>query len=222
MKSEQYGAAIEIFADVLKIAEREKVRKFSHIYKSQCHRYLGEYSQAIEEINKAIEMDEKDVLSFFDRIHIKEEMRDWSGVISDAEHILSSDLTESQTGNAHYYIGTALYFQGKYKKALKSFTKSLKIQPNDVEVLYRMARAKEGLGDYESAISDYSSIIELNSTVISAYIGRGNAKIMKIRKENNDIVVSIWARDACSDFKKAKELGSNEVDVQLSLYCNCS
>ena len=72
-------------------------------------------------------------------------------------------------------IGDHFLKNGMYKLAIKYYDAALKRNP-DLAITYsRRGYTKDALGDYEGAIEDYTTAIELNPNV-GAYYNRGNAK----------------------------------------------
>jgi tetratricopeptide (TPR) repeat protein len=61
---------------------------------------------------------------------------------------------------------------------------------------------------YDLAIPDYTKAIELNANDMDSYVNRGSA-----RYNAND------TKGACEDWKKAKELGSKDVDEMITKFC---
>lgn len=108
---------------------------------------------------------------------------------------------------------------GDYPKAIKYFNLGIAGNNSDDLMYFYRAFAYEKDGKLGKAIDDYTKTIELNPELGQAYAKRGTAAIAKIVEENQGTYISIFGREACTDLKKAKELG---IDVQnmIDLYCD--
>lgn len=115
---------------------------------------------------------------------------------------------------------------------------------NNAEDYYRNALEKYEVKDYNGALSDYSTAIEINPDMAEAYYSRGllyGKEFHKYKKAINDFSKAIKLKPdyaeayynrgvtyrilddinkSCNDWKKAKELGYKEADVLIEKYCN--
>ncbi len=101
----------------------------------------------------------------------------------------------------------------KYKRANELYTQALIYNENLPEIYKKRAETFFLMQDYESAISDFTKVIESNSKDISKiYFMRGLSKTL-LKVEDKD--------GACSDIKKAIELGYDISNLnRLDEYCN--
>jgi tetratricopeptide (TPR) repeat protein len=162
-----------------------------------------------------------------------------------------------------------LFSKGKFKKSIKVFDKiiesSLKTKPvysvkdkkafekiiesnSKIKLVYLgRAEAYYKLGDYKSAISDYSKVIELDRYYRDAIMKRAGAyykiqqyelaiidytkflekevknkgKIYFLRGLCKSLLKNQDVEGACDDFKKAKSLGFDTSSLKgLNEYCN--
>ncbi len=84
---------------------------------------------------------------------------------------------------------------GNYKDAIKDFSRAISLAPNDALIYYNRGVVYDKLNDYSNAIDDYTRSITLDNYFTSAFTNRGVAKF------NSNL-------PACSDFKRACNLGS--------------
>ena len=73
---------------------------------------------------------------------------------------------------AYYYQGKANSNIGQYQTAVKSFDKSIALNP-DYAVYYALGDAKRKIDDYEGAIQDYQKTINLKPDYAEAYYALG-------------------------------------------------
>lgn len=220
LKSDKFEEGIKSFTECLQNSSIPEMSKMAHVYKGFCHRELRQFPQAMTEINAAIKIDPDDLASWFDRIHTRQEMGDYSGMIDDAKVILKRKPDAVQTGIAHYYMGVANFFRGDYKKSENEFSKALKTTPDDPEALIYRGTARMAQGDFDLAIADFDEVIRLAPDEPMAYEQRGRIKIQQLMVEYEGMVISTFAKSACADFRKARELGAEGMDELIELYCN--
>jgi tetratricopeptide (TPR) repeat protein len=104
-----------------------------------------------------------------------------------------SGSTEYRT---YYDAGAALAANGKNKAAADAFGKAIASWPESSHAHYGRGKAMFGAKDYESAIRDFSRVIDLD---------RDNAKVVYVMRGEAQRLVKNY-EDAISDFTKAVEL----------------
>ncbi len=67
-------------------------------------------------------------------------------------------------------MGDEMYSNKNYEEAIKLYTESLKLRPNDIKSLFRRARSYEELGIYEKAVTDFNKILEIDKENINALL----------------------------------------------------
>jgi len=95
-----------------------------------------------------------------------------------------------------------------YKGAIADANKCIEIDPKNAGCFAIRGNSKAGLKDYRGAIEDYDIAIELDPSG-SYYYNRGMYKL-NLEQTNN----------ACYDFSKAGELGTEEAYDAIKEYCN--
>ena len=129
-----------------------------------------------------------------------------------------------------------------YVTAKTYFDELLTIYPYNTDYLERRGFCNQYIGDYRSAISDFSRAIDINGSRPSLYFFRGNnwAKLQEFEKSIEDYQQAIRLRptlksvynnlgmsylnlsqteEACSYFKKGKELGDESAEKHYSQHC---
>lgn len=64
--------------------------------------------------------------------------------------------------------GRVAYERGEYERAIEELDKAALIWPDNAPIRYYMARAHEGLGDFDNAIEDYRQAMRSDSTLAAA------------------------------------------------------
>jgi Flp pilus assembly protein TadD len=99
---------------------------------------------------------------------------------------------------AHNNLGTALFAEGKVKKAIEHFDKAISITSDYIFVFNNRGAAYANLGQYQKAIEDYNQTIRLKPDDAGAYYNKGLAYI-ELRQYLK----------AINDFNKAISLDPN-------------
>jgi tetratricopeptide (TPR) repeat protein len=86
-----------------------------------------------------------------------------------------------------------------YEKAIKLFTKAIKIAPKFDKAYYNRGLSYKKMEKYEKALADYNKAIELNSNYTLALEGRG--WVLQHKK---------MIKEALTDYNKAIELGTDD------------
>lgn len=87
-----------------------------------------------------------------------------------AEHASQALLADSSFGPAWLTLSMALLDSGRTGEALQASEMSLEWQPGSLPLLHQYAQALEAAGYMDEALEAYSSVIEMDSLKISAYV----------------------------------------------------
>ena len=143
---------------------------------------LNDYSGAIVDFNKAIELNPNGPLaksSYYYRGNAKSELKDYEGAIADYDKAIeiATDNVSLQ-GHAYFGSGNAKRNLKNYTGALADYDKAIELAP-DFKVYTNRGYTKADLKDYTGAIADYDKVInsmgdkEVLEPVLNA---RGTAK----------------------------------------------
>lgn len=83
------------------------------------------------------------------------------------------DLTNHEYDGVYYYLGMSAYNQNKYEAAIPYFTDYLAHYPNDRDALHFRAYMNSKIGHFDTAIEDYTAIININPNAGEFYYSRG-------------------------------------------------
>ncbi|MDX8363446.1 tetratricopeptide repeat protein [Cytobacillus sp. IB215316] len=129
---------------------------------------MGKYKkheQSIANYTKAIELDKHDIVSYYQRALLYDELKDYDNAQADFLQITQLVSVGDQ------YYEAAMYHLGNlyYKKELFRYDKVIESDGTDINAYISRSALYENLKDYEKAILDYNKIIELNEKDASAY-----------------------------------------------------
>lgn len=219
LQSSDYKNSVDTFSYVLSKATDNGLKKFCYIYRAFSYNGLGESKKAVADFDKAIEIDPTDLASYIDRGKTKAATKDLAGAKKDFEYVLTMDNVGDPAQAAFYYLGKISYQQTLYAESVKYYDKLIALAPNDYEAYFNRAAAKGMMMENEGSIKDYDRAIELKPNYMEAYANRGVAKINRLREKGNIKLTNEQTVDACTDLKKARDLGDKTVEDMIYIHC---
>ena len=141
---------------------------------------FGEYAEAIEDFNEAVELKSHLASNYFNRGKAQFNLGKYTEAIEDFDKAINrkqgATLQGADFAEAYYNRGRANYELGNHKKALENFDKAIELKDDFAEVYHNRGRAQHRLGKSEEAVADFSKAIELDPKDTAAYWMRGAAK----------------------------------------------
>ncbi|MEA5577859.1 tetratricopeptide repeat-containing serine protease family protein [Anabaena sp. UHCC 0451] len=148
-----------------------------------------QYNEAIENYNKALELDPRTSEVYLLRGGIYEEQKRLDLAITDYTQAININ---PNFAGAYNNRGNIYREQGKKELAIADYTQAININPKFPGVYSNRAQIYGEQGKKELAIADYTQAINLNNTDVTSYNNRGN-----IYRETGKINLAI------SDFNQA-------------------
>ena len=144
----------------------------------------GDWRGAIDDYNKAIELNPGFESAYGWRGYAKAKLGDYKDAIQDynkaIELLSKTSLADSynKAVMAEYYYdrGAAKDNLGDITGAIEDYNKAIELDPVFQSAYYNRGLAEEERAKYLSAIQDYSKAIEINPKDEDAYIARGVTK----------------------------------------------
>ena len=133
---------------------------------------LGNYTQAIPDFNRAIEIDPRFGEAYNNRGTAYGSLGNYTQAIADFNRAIE---IHPRYGKAYYNRGFAYGSLGKSTEAIADFNRAIEINPGYGEAYNNRGTAYGSLGNYTQAIADYSRAIEINPGYGEAYNNRGVA-----------------------------------------------
>lgn len=197
----------KLFIPVLLIASfcsfSQTVKEYNHngLVKAKEQDYKG----AIEEYNKAIQLDSNNATVLYNRGISKAKLMDFRGAISD----YTKSILISPQADTYFNRAISYYKSNLNQEAILDFDKALQLKPSiNPGIYFERATAKFKIGKYEEAIKDFTKAIEVSPNDHKAYFNRGLA-------EHN---IQLNA-ESCADLNRAKDLGYQNADEYITKFC---
>ena len=165
----------------------------------------GDMSGAIEDFNKATELNPQYVLAFNNRGNAKASVGDIQGSMNDFNKAIEINPLYAE---AFINRGITKYKLGDYKGAINDYNIAFVLNTKASIVYKNRANANCNLGNNKEAIDDYNIAIRLNPLDGEALNNKGNAEYNLGNKV-----------EACIDWNKASKLGFKESFEMINKYC---
>lgn len=133
-------------------------------------RQQGQYSEAIQDFNKAIKLEPDYAKAYYLRAAAYYSKRKHDLAIED-----STKAIELKPDYAKAYLArtAAYYSKGEYDYAIQDSTKAIELNPDYANAYLARGHVYRNLGEYDHAIQDYTKAMELNPDYANAYYFRG-------------------------------------------------
>ena len=199
---EEYDEAINNFGKSIAL---RKNNSEAYNYRGICYYNLEKFDLALEDFKNAVKSD-KPLVNYYRNLgETYSELEQTRKAINSFKKAIEIDSSFSEGYNL---IGLEYLNESSYNAAITAFDEAILISPNEATYYDNRAFAKDGKMDFIGAIDDYSQSISLYPSDPHIYYLRGAAKI-NVNNKN----------DACNDFKKAVEMGSEEAKESLKEHC---
>lgn len=117
-----------------------------------------DYAGAIEDFNKALNIDPNNDFTYSSRANAKLKLFDYKGAMLDYNK--SIDINP-EAPNVYYYRGNLKIDLEDYRGAIEDFSKAINIKPNQSVFYFVRGNAKHNLGLKDSSCLDWSKAGEL-------------------------------------------------------------
>ena len=131
---------------------------------------LGNYAAALEDLNKALELNGKNAFGYYWRALVYEAQKNFDAAKEDW----------NSTGNVDYS-------DGKYETAAQRYTSAINIDDKNPEYYKNRGWAYYQLQKYDDAKKDFDKAISLNQNYANAY--RGRACVYEVQEKKEEAVL---------------------------------
>ena len=168
---------------------------------------LEDYSKALANCSKAIELDPKYANAYSHRGKTYNDLKDYRKALADYSQAIELD---PKYAKAYFGRGNTYRYLKDYRKALADYSQAIELDPEFAEAYGARGKTLQALEDYPEALADFSKAIELDPKDAEAYGRRG---IYHLKLENYP--------KALADFSKSIELDPKNADgyaMQARIY----
>ncbi|MBY8962878.1 tetratricopeptide repeat protein [Flavobacterium sp. D11R37] len=168
-KEKKYQEIIDLLPDEL-LAEHNSAELYA--WRGRAYNGLNSFDNALENANKAIELDGQSYLAYHVRGYICHEKNEFNKAIEDYTKAIRIN---PKYEDAYYNRGVVWDELGELDKTIEDYTKAIGINPKHAYAYYNRGNAWYKKGELDKAIEDYTKIIEIDSKYATAYYNRGIA-----------------------------------------------
>jgi tetratricopeptide (TPR) repeat protein len=171
---------LKVYEDELKLYKQDKnIENIENILFKDNEKKLDAFNYfdlAYEEKNidkkillytKAIELENKDAMAFYNRGLAFGKKGEFEKAISDYSKAIELD---NKDVDAYINRGNAYQDKGEFEKAISDYNKAIELDNKDVDAYINRGNAYQDKGEFEKAISDYNKAIELDNKDAMAYL----------------------------------------------------
>ena len=184
-----YEDAIKSFTEIISKAGENYEAYF---YRGDSYRHLNDHPHAIQDYNKAIELNSYDALSLFNRGVIYMEKLDYPNALADFDRAININPNYF---DPYYQRGTIHFRRRNYDNALDDYDKAIQLNTNIAQAYCNRGVIWRRKNNNRLAIRDYTKAIELDPSMVEAYNFRGVAYYSRNQLDK-----------ALTDFNKALSL----------------
>lgn len=154
---------------------------------------VRKFEEAIAQFDLAAKLNPDSASTFLKRGQAYNALGKKEAAVTDFEKAISLD---SKRPESYYWLAQSLITMEKPKEAYDQLSKAVSLRATYYEAFNARAKVDEALGEFNSAVYDYTQCIRLKPTDGNAYYRRGLIKRDKLEDPEG----------ACADFKKALSL----------------
>ena len=183
-----------IYNDLIGFIDNEENYTTAEVefYKGLSKQKEGSNKEAIDHYNKAIEINPRNYVAYYNRGIAKSILGQHEKAIEDYNKSIGLN---SQFAESYFCRGTIKSALGQKQEAIEDYSKAVEINPQFSEAYFSRGNIKSYLGQKKEAIEDYSKAIEINPQYAEAYSNRGVTKYALGQRE-----------ETIEDYNKAIEI----------------
>jgi tetratricopeptide (TPR) repeat protein len=135
--------------------------------------YDGNKQGSVTDFSKAIQLDTKSALAFYQRGYIRNSLGLKQAALTDLTRAIELDPKYSK---AYYQSGTIRAETDDKNGAASDFDRTIALDPNHQKAYARRGMMRDKLGNFAGAVSDYTVAIKLDAKQAQLYYLRGLAR----------------------------------------------
>ncbi len=190
VQEEKWDELIPVLTELLVLAKKDSAKAFLYTERGTAYYKKGNYTNAIADLNKAIELKLDDEVAYHSRGVFHGKSGNHSQAIADlnkaielkpnfAQAYHSRGVERISMGNYKAGEGNYEVAIGSYEAAIVDLEKAIELDPGDALAYQNCSFAYRHTGQYEKAIRLANKAIRRSPTNADAYIERGGAYLLK-------------------------------------------
>lgn len=139
--------------------------------RGNAYNFNGQYEKALNDFNRAIEINPALELAYFNRGKIYEKLKDYGRAIEDFTNALNI-----QPSFVMGYVDRGVIYSriGEYDKAYNDLARALQLNPHLAEAHYNLGVLYFNLKDYNLALENYNKALDIDPYLSVAYVSKGD------------------------------------------------
>ena len=163
--------------------------------RAQCYFEMGQYENAIADLDSALEQDPKDPQALYKQGLTYFRFEKYKKCIKTMKEALKNKPFITYESDIFYHLGLAYCRLQKFEKSIFPFSRCVERIPTEICFIHERAKAYQMIEYHDKAIDDFNIVIQKNPTNAHAHFRR--AFSLKALKRFSE---------AADDFERAKEL----------------
>jgi tetratricopeptide (TPR) repeat protein len=166
----RYDAAVATWTKAIELGTLGKDNlAIAYIRRGVAYREKKQYDRAIEDYNKAIELNPGDARVYVGRAAVYSMNGQYDRVVEDCSKALELD---PKLADAYINRGRAYFGKQQYDRAIEDYNKAIDLDPKYARGYHNRGNAYIGKKQYSRAIEDYNKAIELDQKYAASYYNK--------------------------------------------------
>lgn len=130
----------------------------------------GKYSNALENINKSVELKDDWDISYFYRGVVNQALGNYDDAMLDYTKSikLNPKMTDAYYNKAYITLSRKDIDNPNLLQAVKDLEKAIELDPKFIDALYAMAAAQKKLGDYHKCLEYLEMLLQIEPQAVNA------------------------------------------------------
>lgn len=166
--------ALAVLATWLIGCSRSKVESIEHMNKGVEFYTTKQYNQAIKELEKAIQLDDKNEEAYHNLAIVHIDLKHWQKA---AQLLTRAAALNPNNANYQFLLGRSYQELGENEQARNAFENSTSLDPNFYKPSYFLGQVYMDLDEPQKAMQAYTDACTKNGRFVPAYSGLANLYI---------------------------------------------
>lgn len=190
----------------------------AYALRGEVYMQMGDYENALNDFNAAIESDGMNAIAFYDRYLLNTRLENYDAALNDINNALAAQSMKPSEvltlRDLYAKRGQLNLWLKNWQGAIADYTNSLARDEGSVaaNVYAERAEAYTAIGEYESAINDYTSAIRVISEQIQA------APTQEVRESQSSGAMSYFEKSAALNLNLGNiDAARNDLESALAI-----